>query len=199
MTTADLTVRTRAFTGDQRTRAHALLREVAGRMAGTSAPLIRVSHADGGQPYVDVSGLSVSVSHTADLVAVAVSRLGPVGVDVEQVRAMPAVDLGRRWYAEVEADWLRELPAEARTVAFLRLWTGKEAVGKLYGRGLRNQGMSRRVPLPVRWSSGGDAAHWLSTPDDPGVLVCYRDVPGHVLAVAAGTAVRTGVVDIGPG
>ena len=74
---------------------------------------------------------------------------GPVGVDVETVRDCR----WRRWRALVRTGrggLAGRLPPTEQPVAFLRLWTFKEAVGKAYGVGLRGGGLRRTVgPLPA--------------------------------------------------
>jgi 4'-phosphopantetheinyl transferase len=84
-----------------------------------------------GRPRPTVHGLEASVSHSGDLVAVALSEAGPVGVDVERV-----VDLD---HTEFLARVCR--PSETLEVRsqrdFYVLWTRKEAVLKASGLGLR--------------------------------------------------------------
>ena len=127
--------------GDQRSAAHALLLALAATLVG-GEPVLR--HDEAGRPQVD--GLWVSVSHGHDLVAVAASAAGPVGVDVENRRSFEVAGLARRWFDPAELAWMAAQPDEVE--AFLRLWTAKEAVGKALGRGLRGSGLRRLMPLP---------------------------------------------------
>jgi 4'-phosphopantetheinyl transferase len=76
-------------------------------------------------------GWEVSVSHSGELVGVAMGTVAPLGLDVEQIRA-------------VEVDSMASLvltPTERRRVTsttdFFRYWTRKEAVVKSTGDGLR--------------------------------------------------------------
>ncbi len=109
-------------------------------------PLVRVGPA--ADPAVGPVEVPVSVSRAGGVVVVAVRAGGPVGVDVERVRPLPALELARRWYDPVEVAWLAGRPAAGVERDFLRLWTAKEAVGKALGVGLRGGGPGRRVPLP---------------------------------------------------
>jgi 4'-phosphopantetheinyl transferase len=127
--------------GDQRSAAHALLLALAATLVGAE-PVLR--HDEAGRPHVD--GLWVSVSHGHDLVAVAASAAGPVGVDVENRRSFEVASLAKRWFDPAELAWMAAQPDEVE--AFLRLWTAKEAVGKALGRGLRGSGLRRLMPLP---------------------------------------------------
>ena len=126
---------------DQRSAAHALLLVLAATLVG-GEPVLR--HDEAGRPHVD--GLWVSVSHGHDLVAVAASAAGPVGVDVENRRSFEVTGLAKRWFDPAELAWMAAQPDEVE--AFLRLWTAKEAVGKALGRGLRGSGLRRLMPLP---------------------------------------------------
>ena len=88
--------------------------------------------ANHGRPRIAGDTAYVSISHAADIVAVAVTAIGPVGVDVESIRA---VDDYHELVDEICA------PEERSTVGgpfdFCLLWSRKEAVLKATGHGLR--------------------------------------------------------------
>jgi hypothetical protein len=173
--------------GGRPAAARRLLRRAGGALLGGPETEIRVGRDADGRPFVraaDGVGLPVSVSHADGVVVVAARRAGPVGVDVERRRELPAVALARRWYAPEEATWLAARPADRRTEAFLLLWTAKEAVGKALGRGLRDGGLRRRMPVPV--GAGGPLC---PVPGAGGLRVGHPRLPGDgagglVLAVA---------------
>ncbi|WP_433527938.1 4'-phosphopantetheinyl transferase family protein [Micromonospora sp. CA-263727] len=124
--------------------AHDLARHAASRLLGVDVDRVALGREPGGRPYVvGTPGLHLTVSHCRDVVAVAVTEQGPVGIDVEQVRPLPAADLARRWFSGPEAEWVAARPDD-----FLPLWTQKEAVGKALGIGLRHGGLRRPMPLP---------------------------------------------------
>jgi 4'-phosphopantetheinyl transferase len=96
-----------------------------------------------GKPVATGLGLEHSVSHSGDLVAVAVAR-SPVGVDVEQLdgRSRPVGGgdpqaLARLVLGEDERAALAAVRPSARAHAFLVAWTRKEAVTKATGDGMR--------------------------------------------------------------
>ncbi|MER7458712.1 4'-phosphopantetheinyl transferase superfamily protein [Micromonospora sp. NPDC126480] len=111
-------------------------------------PLARVGPAGDPDRSAGPVEVPVSVSRTGGLVVVAVRAGGPVGVDVERLRPVPALDLARRWYDPAEVAWLAGRPGAGLARDFLRLWTAKEAVGKALGVGLRGGGPRRRMPAP---------------------------------------------------
>lgn len=115
---------------------HALL----AAYAGPDAPA--VARGEHGKPYFPgPSGtLGFSWSHSRDTALFAAGR-GPlgfeVGVDVERVRPRArSLELARRFFAPAETAWLASLEGDALLMAFLELWTAKEAVLKAHGGGL---------------------------------------------------------------
>jgi 4'-phosphopantetheinyl transferase len=97
-----------------------------------------------GKPVTRGGDLRHSVSHSGDLVAVAVARTA-VGVDVEQLDGRPhpvggdgnPQALARLVLADGEQTALAAVRPSARAHAFLIAWTRKEAVTKATGDGLR--------------------------------------------------------------
>ncbi|WP_278188793.1 4'-phosphopantetheinyl transferase superfamily protein [Micromonospora sp. R77] len=184
--------------GDQRVLVGRLLRRAGGALLGRTETRIDVSREPGGRPVVradDGRTLPVSVSHVEQVVVVAARLGGPVGVDVEPCRPLPALALARRWYHPDEVGWLGDRPATGRDLDFLRLWTAKEAVGKALGSGLRGQGLRRPVPRP-------ELGPLRPVPGRPGLRVGHPPLGGDlasdgglVLAVAvAGAAGEIRVV-----
>lgn len=151
---------------EPRLAAHNLLRTLGSTLVDN--PTLR--HDQSGRPHIP--GLAVSISYSRHLIAVAASYGGPVGVDVEEVRARDVAGLAGRWFAPRELEWMGRQDDEL--VAFLQLWTGKEAVGKALGVGLGEAGLRREMPL------GGGAVESV-----PGLVVTHLRWPDAVLAVAA--------------
>ena len=89
-----------------------------------------------GKPYCPRCGAHFSISHSGELVWLAVCREGPVGVDVEAMRPLPELaELAARLHPREQAHILSKA-ADERAEAFYRCWTRKEAVLKALGRGL---------------------------------------------------------------
>jgi 4'-phosphopantetheinyl transferase len=109
-----------------------------------------------GAPRVE-GGPYLSVSHSGDRVAVAMSHGGPVGVDVEASGREPGENLAAHVLSPAEAARHGTLDA----AGFLTYWTRKEAVLKATGDGLA-------VPMP-------DLT--VSAPDEPPRLLAWPDRP----------------------
>jgi len=155
---------------EPRPAAHNLLLELAGTLVDRPS----LTHDADGRPHIP--GLAVSASYTERCVAVAAAYGGPIGIDLEEVRPRDFQPLAERWFGPRELEWLGRQPEQL--VAFLRLWTAKEAVGKALGLGLRKSGLRREMPLdegPV--------------PSVPELCVTYLPCAGGVLALAAPTGV----------
>lgn len=92
-----------------------------------------------GKPYVlNSPELHFNLSHTHGLVACAVSKVGPIGVDVENPQRETISELAwPRFFCSEELAWLGGLNGDEKRAAFLRLWTHKEAVMKADGRGMK--------------------------------------------------------------
>lgn len=99
--------------------------------------------------YADVD---FSVTHSGEVIGVAVCRGAAVGLDVEENTAGLDVDTAApSALTETELTALYARPATERRAAFLRTWTRKEAVLKALGVGLR-------MPLRGLEVSAPDAA-----------------------------------------
>ncbi|MET9466763.1 4'-phosphopantetheinyl transferase superfamily protein [Streptomyces sp. NPDC006544] len=178
--------------GDQRRHAKALLRRAAAAVLGVGAYELDVAREPGGRPYVVSRSVrvNVSVSHTRGLTAVAVCTGGDVGVDVEPVRALPAVALARRWFGEQDARWIEGHDAALRDRALLWVWTHKEALGKARGTGLARGGRLGPVPLPAGGLPPEPAGRPVALREifpGAGLTSAFPEAPeGYVLCVAGG-------------
>ncbi|TWT32736.1 4'-phosphopantetheinyl transferase family protein [Blastopirellula retiformator] len=79
-----------------------------------------------------------NVSHSGDLAVLAVSTIGEVGVDIEQVRQIRGLSrMIDRCLAPYERPEVLRLPSAEQDRQFLRYWTHKEAYLKTFGVGIR--------------------------------------------------------------
>lgn len=143
-----------------------LLRTMVSRLLDTDPATVRLS-ADGcGRPVVLTDPpvpLSVSLSHTGDLVVAGLSLTGPIGVDVE-ARDRPLLALGIAEAACDRRERLRidRLPHSRRNARLVRLWTLKEAYAKALGVGLSVDFRTLGFRLGNGWAVGE-----APPPDDP--------------------------------
>lgn len=145
-----------------------------------------------------VTPLRFNLSHTAGLVACAVTVGKAIGLDVECVhRPLRWEAIARRFFAAEEVRALSRVPEAERDVAFFRLWTLKEAYVKARGLGLtlplRQFAVAADDPqsIGIRFDPalGDDPRHW--------ALASYRPTARHVLAlVLERDAGRDVVVDV---
>ncbi|MCU1476660.1 MAG: 4-phosphopantetheinyl transferase [Subtercola sp.] len=113
----------------------ALSRRAAGRALGIDPLLVHIDRrcercgAAHGKPRLPGTSLQLSVSHSADLVAVALTSAGSVGIDVERIDQDVPQALAEMLLA----------PGEVASSAseFFTLWCRKESVVKATGDGMR--------------------------------------------------------------
>ena len=132
------------------TVARAALREILGRYTGALPDRLAFGYSPTGKPALvgEVSGPGFSLSHTADLVLVAVWPNGNVGIDAERVRSVARQErIERRLFPDPIARRLCALPDEERRIAFFHAWTQREAYVKAIGGTL----FQTDDPLPLLW------------------------------------------------
>jgi 4'-phosphopantetheinyl transferase len=133
--------------------AHGVLRILVAQAAGVRPHDVRWRFGPLGKPEPDVPGLHVNLSTSGDLALIGISRAGPIGVDVERVRAdAPVVRWARFYPPEDRAAVLAAPPGTAADVYF-GIWVRKEAWAKAQGKGvidgLRVPASREDVPLCV--------------------------------------------------
>lgn len=119
--------------------ARASLRLILAGYCGTSPEDLSFSAGAHGKPQLTGSHseeLHFNVSHSVDLIVVAVSRGAPLGIDVEFID--PAADwpaLSRKVCTDRERARLAAFSQDEGRLAFFRCWTRKEAYVKARGDG----------------------------------------------------------------
>ena len=121
----------------QYTVAHGALRILAGRALRVTPSALCWNPGTYGKPALAApwSGLSTSLSHSADLVAVAIAAGRAVGVDIQHlVPRLDVVAMSARFFPPAEAKYVATgHDASVRAERFTRLWSRKEAVVKAAG------------------------------------------------------------------
>ncbi len=122
-------------------KGEALLTAVLSRQLNCDPQALRIQRAPSGKPFLEpVSGqpeLHFSLSHSRDRWAIAVSELGPLGVDLELCdTSRPLERLAQRYFTAAEWDCFQRLAAADRPHYFFDCWTLKEAFVKAGGRAM---------------------------------------------------------------
>ena len=140
--------------------AHALLRYGMDRVGGIHPWQFR--QMPGGKPVLvgdHLPKLHFNLSHSRSLAAVAISRTGPLGVDVEKVEsARGREDVAGIAFSPAERALLKSLAGE--NDIFFTLWTLKEATIKATGQGLSAdlQSFAFRLDPPRLQAAGPDGS-----------------------------------------
>lgn len=116
---------------------HGALRILVGRELGIPPAALAWAPGAHGKPALAPpwSALHTSLSHSADLIAVAVTASLPVGIDIQRlVPGLDTVALSARFFRPPEARYVAAgRDAGSRADRFARLWARKEAVVKAAG------------------------------------------------------------------
>jgi len=155
---------------------------VLARHLGCGAHELEFERERGGRPRLRAprTDLRFNLAHSGARLVLAVGHARRFGIDVERIR--PGRDylaLARHQFQGEELELVARQPAARRAVAFLRLWTAKEALAKALGRGLdamprielrRGPGGTLRPHALPR--AAGDPASWrvLAFTPEPGYL-----------------------------
>lgn len=169
----------------QRLQRRAPLCALLGRYLGQPADRVELVEGPHGRPELGPAhdrSLAFNWSHSGAQALAAIARGVTPGVDLELQRARPkALALARRFFTPDEAQALTVLPEDARSAAFLRLWTAKEAVLKAEGGGI-SFGLHR---LRVTAQSGQPTLQWMDGDDTDAWQLHALDAGPQYLAALA--------------
>lgn len=118
-----------------------LLRVILGHYLGTEPGRLQFCYGAWGKPALSETsggdGLRFNLSHSHGLALFAVAREREIGIDLERVRPIPAVEqLAERILSARERMLFRAFPPGQRQAFFFKCWTRKEAYVKARGDGL---------------------------------------------------------------
>jgi 4'-phosphopantetheinyl transferase len=134
------------------------LRLLLGAWLGLAPQAVPIETGPHGKPHCPI-GPCFNVSHSGDLILLALHPLQAVGVDVERLR--PELDwlpIARRMLSESECQQLEALPETERPAAFLAAWCRLEARLKARGDGLGGLERLREQELRAERSVPGETA-----------------------------------------
>lgn len=113
-------------------------------------------YGSGGKPYLAEHSFQFNLSHSGAYVLCGVSEQ-EIGVDIQRIQGGEKLHLAKRFFSPGECRALEDCEdEEARIQMFFRMWTRKEAYGKLTGEGLAGvigkdlwtEGAAERIVLP---------------------------------------------------
>lgn len=118
-----------------------MLRSVVARYLEVNPAMPAFTYSGHGKPVLTPGlarePLHFNLAHTGDLALLAVTRLAPLGVDVECVRPIKDAEaLVARFFSARENDLFQPLNPDQKPAAFFNLWTRKEALLKATGEGI---------------------------------------------------------------
>ena len=126
----------------------AVLRQLLGACLNTTPSALSFCYHPHGKPFVYQSGLCFNLSHSGQLLVIALARGCDVGVDVEWLHGRTDWSLlAERIFSSRELRELRALPASKQREAFFNGWTRKEAYLKATGEGLTDDLRAIEVTL----------------------------------------------------
>ncbi|MCW2547716.1 MAG: hypothetical protein JWN96_2176 [Mycobacterium sp.] len=149
---------------DRFVTAHALLRTIAAghlnarldvALEPAAVELInhcpRCGEGDHGQPRIPgPSGLFVSLCHAGGWAGIAITREGPVGLDIELIDALTPLASGdaKEVLSAAEREWWQRIPLAEKAPALAAVWTRKEALLKAAGTGFHTEPQALTLSAP---------------------------------------------------
>ncbi|MCF7811020.1 4'-phosphopantetheinyl transferase superfamily protein [bacterium] len=147
---------------------------------------IRSKH---GKPYLKIesnpNNVNFNLSHSYDLIVVAICYNINIGIDVEKIRSSRNfLGIARRFFSIDEFTALKSLNAEMQQEAFYKCWTRKEAYLKAIGKGIRlpindfTVSLSPDMPASILkiYNEKEDASEWK--------LIDIKTSPDYITSLA---------------
>ena len=120
--------------------ARGILRRLLSAYTGMDAADLALSTGADGKPQMasgNTQSIRFNLSHSHNMGLLAFAHAREVGVDLEHIRPdFHGPEIARQFFSPQEFAELSNLPQHARTAAFFRCWTRKEAYVKARGAGM---------------------------------------------------------------
>lgn len=92
-----------------------------------------------GKPFLKSNPLQFNVSHSHNLILIAIHPCSPLGVDIEWMTHRNFLDFGRRFWGDAWTErHLKPLPPFCQRMGFFQAWTQTEAWVKAHGETIFN-------------------------------------------------------------
>lgn len=168
------------------------LRCILGACTGRDPQSLVIARTAEGQPLLHgqdpMERTCFSLSHSAALMLLAVTRDWPVGVDVEAIRPIPVMSsIAEYYFSPAERRELLSVRSEDRLRAFFNGWTRKEAFVKATGDGMARDFRSFDVTLAPGSAPALSAvrSHGTMEVSDAWEIFAFEPRPGYVAAAVA--------------
>lgn len=156
----------------------ALVRKSLGHYLTQAPESIALAYTELGRPFFPHDDtIHFSISHTKDLVALALTAGARIGIDLEAIKNHPDLfELAERIFSPVDLGKFQSLPAAEKLAAFYRAWTRKEAYLKARGEGITDGlqqisvSLGAEASVPIEDSRSPMPGNWrlVSLPVPPG-------------------------------
>jgi 4'-phosphopantetheinyl transferase len=170
----------------RRIRARSVLRHILGACVGAPPGALEFVTGLHGKPSL-VNGPQFNLSHSGDVMMLAVCADDPVGLDIDRCGRLDSdwSAVTARTFSEGERAQLQRMPEAERPDAALRGWVRKEAYAKARGAGFAYGFTS----FTVRLDAGGEGALLIADDTDAEAVAAWRlqDViapPGFAASLA---------------
>jgi len=114
--------------------ARATLRQLLFKYIGIPAKDILFSYGEHGKPFIENHPIYFNVSHSHDRAIFAFTLDQEIGIDIEKVENTFKESVAKRFFSEQEFSDLKKMADPIQN--FYQIWAKKEAVIKLFGKGL---------------------------------------------------------------
>ncbi|MBF0773764.1 4'-phosphopantetheinyl transferase family protein [Mammaliicoccus sciuri] len=94
-------------------------------------------HEQHGKPTLLNNNLNLSISYSADKVAIGFSKSSDIGIDIEKINKHNSyIDIYNLTLTDYEIDYINSIPKNHQNIEFIKFWTLKESILKCFGDGL---------------------------------------------------------------
>jgi 4'-phosphopantetheinyl transferase len=118
-------------------RSRELLRRLVGAYTGMAPGAVELRIGEEGKPCLAAGPVRFNLTHSGPAWVAAFALEREVGIDVERLdRDVDRERVAARIFAPREIETIRRLEGPAKTLAFFRCWTAREAIVKARGEGM---------------------------------------------------------------
>ena len=133
--------------------ARAALRTILAAYLQERPQSLRLTTEPSGKPCLD--GLQFNLSHAGNLALVAVSKEKRIGVDIEKLRELPAMQAVLSYiFTDEERAFVESHSGEHNTRAFFLIWNRREAAAKALGLDLLASFSRLEIPVAAHSATG---------------------------------------------